>query len=135
MLLRLTISLGIVFPAQSIAGAQDYQCVVNQELVPSYITQNLGPGVGKLEPPKSPTWVGTRFAVDRKTGRIVGSLLDTSGAEDVKVIERGSDKMAFKMIATGNGKIKLLVIRENTPAAEKEFYGVFHPSVLAGMCR
>ncbi|HXF76021.1 MAG TPA: hypothetical protein VNN13_08005 [Methylomirabilota bacterium] len=116
-------------------GASDYQCTVKQELAPSYVVQGLGPGIGELRPvPKSP-FVGERFAVDRATGRVIGSLFDTSGADEIKVIHRGSDNMAFKVIAIGQGKIKVLVIRENTVHPEKEFYGMFHPVVLAGMCK
>jgi len=119
----------------ALAGPSDYQCVVNQELVPSYVIEGLGPGSGRLERARKPVFVGERFAVDRKTGRVVGSLLDTSGASEIKVLDEGSDANAFKSIAIGNRKIKLLVIRENTSHQEKEFYGVFHPTIIAGLCR
>lgn len=131
-------SLLLVFvPAIAIAGISDYQCVVKQELTPSYINRGLGPGIGALEPVRKSSFVGERFAVDRASGHVVGGLFDTNvaGVTEVRVIHRGSENMAFKMLATGNGKVKFLVIRENTPHPEKEFYGVFHPVVLAGVCK
>lgn len=117
------------------AGPSDYQCVVKQQLVPSYLIPGAGPGKGELRPAPNPAFVGERFAVDRASGRVIGSLFDTADASEVKLIHRGSENMAFKTITIGEGKIKLLVIRENTTSSEKDFYGVFHPIVLAGTCR
>jgi len=107
---------------------------VKQQLVQDYILQGLGPGTGKLEPDRNPYFVGTRFAVDRRSGRVVGSLLDTADAQEIRVLHVGSNTEAFTVITTGHGKAKLLAIRENTEGPEKAFTGVFHPHVIAGTC-
>ncbi|MDX1423109.1 MAG: hypothetical protein R3322_08215 [Kiloniellales bacterium] len=83
--------------------------------------------------------IGERFQVDRADGTISGFALGNAGAQQKMVLDRGSDKQAFKLLSTFEvygpyQAVKYLYIEEFAPAAEKAFFAVSGSSLLTGHC-
>jgi len=83
--------------------------------------------------------IGQRFLVDRADGTVSGSELSNAEARQKMVLDRGSNKQAFKLLSTFEvygpyRAVKYLYIEEFAPAAEKAFFAVSGSSLLTGRC-
>jgi hypothetical protein len=83
--------------------------------------------------------IGDRFAVDRSTGTISGFELNNEMAQQRLVLDRGSEKQAFKVLSIYQvygpyHNVKYLYIEEFEPKAEKAFFAVSGSGLLTGHC-
>ena len=78
-----------------------------------------------------------QFEVSRSTGEIVGDILNTSGAESTRVMDRGSKAMSFKAVAIFTGHVQVLEIREFSEGSEKPFIALSLGGlgVFTGVCK
>jgi hypothetical protein len=83
--------------------------------------------------------IGERFAVDRASGTISGFELSNEEAEQKMVLDRGSDKQAFKVLSVFEvygpyQAVKYLYVQEFAPTPEKAFFAVSGSWLLTGHC-
>ena len=83
--------------------------------------------------------IGQRFAVDRASGETSGFELSNEGAQERTVLDRGSNKQAFKVLSVfdvyGRHKaVKYLYIEEFAPSEVKPFFAVSGSWLLTGHC-
>jgi hypothetical protein len=83
--------------------------------------------------------IGERFRVDRSDGTISGFELSNEEAEQKMVLDRGSDKQAFKVLSVFEvygpyQAVKYLYIQEFAPTPEKAFFAVSGSWLLTGHC-
>jgi len=83
--------------------------------------------------------IGQRFAVDRSTGLISGFELSNEQAQDRIVLDRGSNKQAFKVLSVFEvygpyQAVKYLYIEEFAPTPSKPFFAVSGSRLLTGHC-
>lgn len=83
--------------------------------------------------------IGERFAVDRSTGVISGFELSNVQAQDRMVLDRGSNKQAFKVLSVFEvygpyQAVKYLYIEEFAPTPVKPFFAVSGSWLLTGHC-
>lgn len=83
--------------------------------------------------------IGDQFAVDRATGTITGFELNNEMAEQRLVLDRGSNKQAFKVLSIYQvygpyHNVKYLYIEEFEQKAEKAFFAVSGSWLLTGHC-
>ncbi len=83
--------------------------------------------------------IGDRFAVDRATGTISGFELNNEMAQQRLVLDRGSNKQAFKVLSIFQvygpyHNVKYLYIEEFEQKAEKAFFAVSGSWLLTGHC-
>jgi hypothetical protein len=116
----------------SIAAENHYECLIVS--------------AGKLteEGALSPHWtnksiVGTKFTVDRVTGRIIRGPLDNSNMK-IEVIDKGSNEMSFQSFSRSTARTHstYIEIQEFIPGEGKPFVGtttLYYPGVYSGICR
>ena len=81
--------------------------------------------------------VGTKFTVDRRTGRVLGKISNHNAYGQPKVIDPGSSEQSFKAITIyqPNVTVDLLIIQQFSDSPEKPFIFLFYnTSVLSGTC-
>jgi len=84
--------------------------------------------------------IGERFDVERANGTISGFELSNEEAEQRMVLDRGSDKQAFKVLSVFEvygpyQAVKYLYIEEFAQTPEKAFFAVSGSWLLTGHCR
>jgi hypothetical protein len=90
-------------------------------------------------PDRQSELIGERFLVDRSSGAITGFELSNERAQERMVLDRGSNKQAFKVLSTFEvygpyQAVKYLYIEEFAPAPEKAFFAVSGSWLLTGHC-
>ena len=83
--------------------------------------------------------IGERFVVDRANGTISGFELGNEEAEQKMVLDRGSDKQAFKVLSVFEvygpyQAVKYLYVEEFSQTPEKAFFAVSGSWLLTGHC-
>lgn len=83
--------------------------------------------------------IGEHFSVDRASGAISGFELSNEHARERVVLDRGSNKQAFKVLSTFEvygpyQAVKYLYIEEFAQAPEKAFFAVSGSWLLTGHC-
>ena len=83
--------------------------------------------------------IGERFAVDRSTGAISGGELNNEMAEQGLVLDRGSEKQAFKVLSVFEvygpyRDVKYLYIEEFRQTPRKAFFAFSGSWLLTGHC-
>ena len=126
-LLCLAVALG-----RSNAADLYYECTV--------VSAEKLTGQGTL----SPHWtieqmVGTKFTVDRVTGRIIGGPLDNSNMK-IDLVDKGTHEMSFQASAQSkqNTHTTHIEVQEFVPGADKPFVGtttLYYPGVYSGTCK
>ena len=123
----------LLLPIASGAGPFEYVCTIKQELSVA--------SDGSLKPYKNPIEVGNTFAIDRKTGKIIGKPFNNSTAGEVKVLNGGSTKHSFEVLSvsspTGKVTTDLIAVHEYMKGQEKTFIGVESGTgtVYSGTCK
>lgn len=126
-------SIGLfVLSGRCAAGDSHYECTVVSAL---RLTEQ-----GTLLPHWTITsMVGTKFAVDRVTGRVSGGPLENVNLQ-IEVVDRGTREMSFQAFSRSMQRThtSLIQIQEFVPGIEKPFVGtttLYYPGVYSGMCR
>lgn len=128
-----TLLLSLLFiPLTCVAGPTDYVCTVKQEL---YVTDD-----GNLNPHNKPIEIGNTFAIDRKTGKILGRPFSNSTAREVKVITQGDSTRNFEVLSSSSPTSKattdLIVVHEWMKGHEKTFVGLSSEgTTYSGTCK
>ncbi len=83
--------------------------------------------------------IGERFSVDRSNGIISGFELSNEQAQERMVIDKGSNKQAFKVLSVFEvygpyQGVKYLHIEEFAQTPEKAFFAVSGSWLLTGHC-
>jgi len=83
--------------------------------------------------------IGERFSVDRSSGIISGFELSNEQAQERMVLDRGSNKQAFKVLSVFEvygpyQGVKYLHIEEFAQTPEKAFFAVSGSWLLTGHC-
>ena len=83
--------------------------------------------------------IGERFSVDRSSGVISGFELSNEQAQERMVIDKGSNKQAFKVLSVFEvygpyQGVKYLHIEEFAQTPEKAFFAVSGSWLLTGRC-
>ena len=83
--------------------------------------------------------IGERFSVDRSSGVISGFELSNEQAQERMVIDKGSNKQAFKVLSVFEvygpyQGVKYLHIEEFAQTPEKAFFAVSGSWLLTGHC-
>ncbi len=83
--------------------------------------------------------IGERFSVDRSSGAISGFELSNEQAQERMVIDKGSNKQAFKVLSVFEvygpyQGVKYLYIEEFAQTPEKAFFAVSGSWLLTGHC-
>lgn len=118
--------------SNSFAGDAHYECTVNSA---GRLTEQ-----GILAPHWSTnSTVGSKFTVNRETGRVVGGPLDNSNLK-IELIDRGGREMSFQAFSrsTQRTHTSLIEIQEFIPGADKPFVGtttLYYPGVYSGICK
>lgn len=105
-----------------------YQCTIERAVTASQQQTNQG-------------YIGRQFTVERQTG-LIGGALEISYFAKPRVIDHGSTKNSFKMVATmrieqGTGAgsmIYALTINEHEEAARKNFIFLQNGEAFLGWC-
>lgn len=118
--------------ARSNAGDSHYECTV---VSAGRLTEQ-----GTL----SPHWtiksmVGTKFTVDRVTGRIIGGPLDNSNMK-IEMVDKGTREMSFQAFSRSAEKTHTthIEVQEFVSSAGKPFVGMttlYYPGVYSGTCK
>lgn len=130
MLGKILLTLILLSPQFVLSGVNSYQCLVlsNASIEDSGYIKIL---------PKS-LHIGQKFAVDRKTGVLIGDIFVSFG--EPKVIARGSKDNSFKVIwlKEAGGKdgmfLDYLSIDEFKSGAKKSFSYFTGGLLFAGVC-
>lgn len=83
--------------------------------------------------------IGERFSVDRSSGAISGFELSNALAQEKMVLDRGSNKQAFKVLSVFEvygpyQAVKYLYIEEFAQTPKKAFFAVSGSWLLTGHC-
>ena len=80
---------------------------------------------------------GTRFAVSRLDGKILGEVLATPLAESTRVVDRGSRSNSFKAIADFGDQFQSLEVEEFREGERKPFVALSMggAGIVTGICR
>ena len=117
-------------PLGAIANPNIYQCEVVSDL---YIKQD-----GSLDLMQNSSRIGQRFAVIKKTGEIIGDVMDSLNKP--RVIVSGADKNSYKLIwqqksSASNGVYIDYLSIDGSVSASKKPFGFFSGSLLmSGWC-
>ena len=117
-------------PLGAIANPNIYQCEVVSDL---YIKQD-----GALDLMQNSSRIGQRFAVIKKTGEIIGDVMDSLNKP--RVIVSGADKNSYKLIwqqksSASNGVYIDYLSIDGSVSASKKPFGFFSGSLLmSGWC-
>ena len=117
-------------PLGAIANPNIYQCEVVSDL---YIKQD-----GSLDLMQNSPRIGQRFTVIKKTGEIIGDVMDSLNKP--KVIVSGADKNSYKLIwqqksSASNGVYIDYLSVDGSVSASKKPFGFFSGSLLmSGWC-
>jgi hypothetical protein len=117
-------------PASS-RGDTQYDCVI--------LSAETLTDTGTLEPHWSlKSFLGEKFTIDRKTGRIIGGPVDNARM-NTEVIDEGSSEMPFQALSrsTVRTHTTYLQVQEFVSGQDKPFLGtttVYFPGVYAGTC-
>jgi hypothetical protein len=118
------------FSLNAFAGSQDYQC---QILTDSGINDK-----GSLDLRIDSLRIGKKFAVDRKTGEVIGGVL--FALDNPKVMAFGSEQNSFIVLwaQEAGGKngafVEYLTIREYAKGKKKPFGFFTGGMLLTGLC-
>lgn len=126
------LALAAVFlPTLGLAGPYDYQCTTKA----GYKINDDGTFTAVL--PKDSALIGEQFAVDRNTGRIVGSIFDNGSSDSkISVVNRGDPKgYAFEVFTKRRDRAELLIIAEYRDVELKPFVGFILGGTLTGVCK
>ncbi len=129
---RVLLFFVLCLPLASGAGPTDYVCTIKQELS---VTDD-----GNLTPHKKPIEIGNTFAIDRKTGKILGRPFSNSTAREVKVITQGDKTHNFEVLSASSPTAKvttdLIVVHEWMKSHEKTFVGLSSEgTTYSGTCK
>ena len=119
-----------IAPLGAIANPNIYQCEVVSDL---YIKQD-----GSLDLMQNSSRIGQRFAVIKKTGEIIGDVMDSLNKP--KVIVSGADKNSYKLIwqqksSANNGVYIDYLSIDGSVGSSKKPFGFFSGSLLmSGWC-
>jgi hypothetical protein len=82
------------------------------------------------------SFIGELFRVERRTGRILGSLFASDSWKGEKVLDPGSNTQSYKVIfvTPPHVSMKLLVVDEYQKGSMKDFVLVNNSDVYAGQC-
>lgn len=117
-------------PLGAIANPNIYQCEVVSDL---YIKQD-----GALDLMQNSPRIGQRFTVIKKTGEIIGDVMDSLNKP--RVIVSGADKNSYKLIwqqksSASNGVYIDYLSIDGSVSASKKPFGFFSGSLLmSGWC-
>ena len=117
-------------PLGAIANPNIYQCEVVSDL---YIKQD-----GALDLMQNSSRIGQRFTVIKKTGEIIGDVMDSLNKP--RVIVSGADKNSYKLIwqqksSASNGVYIDYLSIDGSVSASKKPFGFFSGSLLmSGWC-
>lgn len=117
-------------PLGAIANPNIYQCEVVSDL---YIKQD-----GALDLMQNSSRIGQRFTVIKKTGEIIGDVMDSLNKP--RVIVSGADKNSYKLIwqqksSANNGVYIDYLSIDGSVSASKKPFGFFSGSLLmSGWC-
>ena len=119
-----------IAPLGAIANPNIYQCEVVSDL---YIKQD-----GALDLMQNSPRIGQRFTVIKKTGEIIGDVMDSLNKP--RVIVSGADKNSYKLIwqqksSASNGVYIDYLSIDGSVSASKKPFGFFSGSLLmSGWC-
>ena len=119
-----------IAPLGAIANPNIYQCEVVSDL---YIKQD-----GALDLMQNSSRIGQRFTVIKKTGEIIGDVMDSLNKP--RVIVSGADKNSYKLIwqqksSASNGVYIDYLSIDGSVSASKKPFGFFSGSLLmSGWC-
>lgn len=128
---NLTAALALILFSMSTAdaGLEGYVCTV---VAFSRLTTD-----GSMTSDAKDPIVGKEFTVDRKSGKIVGRYIGSTGF-DTQVVDGGSDKQSFKVFAKnpwGFLHVLYLEIQEYQKGPRKPFLLVDGSVVYSGTCQ
>ena len=122
--------VGAIVPLGAIANSNIYQCEVVSDL---YIKQD-----GALDLMQNSPRIGQRFTVIKKTGEIIGDVMDSLNKP--RVIVSGTDKNSYKLIwqqksSANNGVYIDYLSIDGSVSGSKKPFGFFSGSLLmSGWC-
>ena len=130
-MIRMISSLMLLAPMLCLAGPFEYVCAINQEFV---VNKD-----GDLRQYKKPIAVGNSFAIDRRTGRVVGRPFTNTTASKVEIITRGDHARHFEVLSAsspiGKATTDLIVVEEWQKGPNKPFVGLSAGTVYSGVCK
>lgn len=121
--------LALFYVSAADAGIESYVCTVGSF---GRLTNE-----GKLASDAKDPIVGKEFTVDRKSGKIIGRYIGTTGF-DTKVLDGGFDKQSFKMLAknpSGFPHVLYLEIQEFRKEPRKPFLLIDGSIIYSGTCQ
>lgn len=128
---RTLLIIPLLVPAISVAGPSEYVCTIKQELSVD--------DDGKLTPYKNPIESGNTFAIDRRSGKIIGRPFNNSTAREVQVVTQGSGTRNFEVLSasspTGKATTDLVIVQEWEKGHMKPFVGLSSGTVYSGLCK
>lgn len=130
MLGKISLMLILLCPQFVLSGQNSYQCII---LSNASVEDN---GYIKIQPKSF--HIGKKFAVDRKTGVLIGDMFVSFG--EPKVIAKGSKDNSFKVIwlKEAGGKdgmfLDILSIDEFKSGAKKPFSYFTGDLLFTGVC-
>ena len=80
---------------------------------------------------------GTRFAISRLDGKILGEVLATPLAESTRVVNRGSPSNSFTAVADFGDQFQILEVQEFREGERKPFVAssTGGAGIVSGVCR
>lgn len=127
---RLFLFVFVFYSPFSFSGENSYQCIV--------LNDAFVEGDGKISIKPKSLNIGKKFAIDRKTGVLIGDVFFTFG--EPKVIARGSKDNSFKVIwmKESGGKdgmfLDYLSIDEYISGTKKPFSYFTGSQLSTGLC-
>lgn len=130
-MIRTLLVFFLTMPAFCFAGPFEYVCTVKQELS---VANN-----GYLKSYSNPIEIGNKFAIDRRTGRIIGRPFSNPTANKIEVITQGDNSRNFEVLSTssptGKATTDLVIVHEWQKGPEKTFVGLSSGEVFSGICK
>lgn len=130
---RIALLAACLATSSATGGLWTYQCEIKQQME--------GKDDGTVETPQLPWLIGARFAIERKSGRIVGpeSSMWTFADSEFQVLASGNEGNSFISTASSpsaGGGVHLTVInvREYASGRRKPFTAMSGSTVYAGLC-
>ncbi len=77
------------------------------------------------------------FWVDRNQGLVRGDVFDNVNAQEIRIIDRGSEQQAFKLLSVFGPMMTIdyLQIKEYKEGAQKPFTGMSQGKAFSGLCQ
>lgn len=116
-----------LFSATAIAAKTSYQCTIQTALEPGENGEPAAISLGKIG--------STDFAVDRNTGRVIGSILD-NGDFSYEIVNAGGKSRSFIVITTTHIAVELIRVKDYAESFYKPFVAIDYLGVVYfGLCK